>query len=128
MQLKFDVIHINNGLHGVDYTEEEYKKGYSEAIEAIQKIQPDAKIIIALSTPLKKGSAKDCINPRIDERNKIVTEIAKSIGAKINDLHTPMRDHPEYYRDPYHFKGNAAEIQAEQVANIILESIVNKTE
>ena len=124
LQVKFDVIHFNNGLHGIDYTEDQYKKGYRDAIDATREIQPEAKLIIALSTPLKKGSNKAALNPRIDERNRIVTEIAKSIGAEIDDLNTPMRNHPEYYRDPYHFKGNAIIIQASKVSEIILKTLI----
>jgi lysophospholipase L1-like esterase len=119
LQVKFDVIHFNNGLHGVGYTEEEYAKGYQEAIETIRKMQPEAKIIITLSTPLKKGSNKDNLNPRVDERNRIVSKIAKSIGAEIDDLNTPMRNHPEYHRDAYHYKGDAVGIQARLVAESI---------
>jgi lysophospholipase L1-like esterase len=126
IQVKFNVIHFNNGLHGIEYTEEEYKKGYRDAIAAIQKMQPDAKIIIALSTPLKKGSNKEYLNKKIDERNKIVKEIAKSISAEIDDLNTPMRNHPEYHKDAYHYKGNAISMQADIVSKIIQKSLNSK--
>lgn len=34
---KFDVIHFNNGLHGFDYTEEEYDKSFPKLIKIIRK-------------------------------------------------------------------------------------------
>ena len=119
LQVKFDVIHFNNGLHGIDYTEEQYAEGYRAAIKAIKSIQPDAKIVITLSTPLKKDSNKAYLNPRIDKRNQIATKIAEDTGAAIDDLNTPMRNHPEYHSDPYHYKGKAIAIQAAQVAKSI---------
>ena len=119
MQTNFDVIHFNNGLHGVDYTEEQYADGYRAALETIRKLQPKAKIIVTLSTPLKKGSPKESLNPRIDERNRIAEKLAKEFHAAIDDLNTPMRKHPEYHRDPYHYKAPAIAIQAEQVAKSV---------
>jgi len=119
LQVKFDVIHFNNGLHGIEYTGDEYRTGFEEAARLIRKMQPEAKIIIALSTPLKKGSPKAKLNPLVDERNRIAKNIAESLGAPVDDLNSPMREHPEYYRDPYHYKGPAIGIQAEQVAGMI---------
>lgn len=118
-QASFDLVHFNNGLHGVDYTEEQYQAGYERALRVIREIQPDAKLIIALSTPLKAGSEKDHLNPQVDARNRIASQLAESVGAVINDLHAPMKGHAEYYGDPYHFKGNAIAIQATQVADVI---------
>jgi lysophospholipase L1-like esterase len=123
LQVDFDVIHFNNGLHGVDYTEEQYAEGYRNAINTIKEIQPGAKIIVTLSTPLKKGSNKEHLNPRIDKRNQIATKIAKQNGAAIDDLNTPMRNHPEYHRDPYHYKGKAIAMQATQVAASISSTL-----
>lgn len=38
----FDVIHFNNGLHGFDYTEEEYAEAFPEYVALIRKYAPDA--------------------------------------------------------------------------------------
>ena len=116
----YKVIHLNNGLHGFGYTEEEYQAGYQKAIELIKNRQPHATIICALTTPLKPGSSKDPLNPRVDIRNKYVREIAQKSGLLVNNLHKPMQAHPEYYRDPYHYKGKAIDIQARQVAAVLM--------
>ena len=119
MQAEFDVIHFNNGLHGVGYSEKEYAAGYRAAIQAIRQLQPKAKIVVALTTPLKKASSKDNLNPRIDERNRIAKIIAKEIAAPIDDLNTPLRNHPELHRDAYHFNQSGIAVQAKQVARAI---------
>ena len=120
-QYKYAVIHFNNGLHGFDYSDEQYKEGYEKALKYIKKHAPNAKIIIALTTPLRNKN--DGRNPRVDERNKIVKELAKKYGATVNDLHSISKDHPEYYRDPFHYKAVAIELQAIKVNNIIKNAL-----
>lgn len=122
-QYKFAVIHFNNGLHGFAYTEEEYQAGYEKALEYVKKMAPSAKLILALSTPLKSTSKKNALNPRVDERNKIVRTLAGKYNAQINDLHSISRGHPEYYSDPYHYKKVAVELQAKQVADMIVMTL-----
>ncbi|MCM8530587.1 MAG: SGNH/GDSL hydrolase family protein [Lentisphaeraceae bacterium] len=116
---KYEVIHFNNGLHGFGYTEEEYKAGYEKVLKFIQKTAPKAKIVLALSTPLKSTSPQNSLNPRVDKRNEIVRDLAKAYGAEINDLHSISKGHPEYYSDPYHYKAEAVKLQSKQVVKTI---------
>ncbi|MEI7946901.1 MAG: SGNH/GDSL hydrolase family protein [bacterium] len=118
-QYTFALIHFNNGLHGVGYTEEEYQAGYKKALKSIQKHSPSTKLVLALSTPLNETSQANGLNPRITERNRIVSELAKTYGAAVNDLHSISKGHPEYYTDAYHYKAVAIELQGKQVAEII---------
>jgi len=123
LQGKFAVIHLNNGLHGVGYTEEQYKAGYEKALTVIKQLQPQAKIIATLSTPLKQESNRAFLNPRIDKRNADVKALAQAAGLAVDDLNTPMQGHPEYYKDPYHYHGNAIAIQASAVAEAVGNAI-----
>lgn len=125
-QYTFTLVHFNNGLHGVGYTEEEYRAGYEKALKAIQKHSPSTKLILALSTPLNEKSSANSLNPRVDERNRIVSELAKTYGATVNDLHSISKGHPEYYTDAYHYKSAAIELQGKQVAEKIKECIAPK--
>ena len=125
-QYPFDVIHFNNSLHGLNYTEEEYKREYEKALTLISKALPKAKIIIALSTPTKTGGSKKHLIARMEARNKIALELAKQNKLKITDLFTPMHGHPEYYRDDYHFHRKAIAIQADLVAQAITEILEQK--
>lgn len=121
-QYEYSIIHFNNGLHGIGYTEEEYEKGFDKALKLIKK-KSEAKVVLVLSTPLLSTSDKDYLNPRIDERNNIVSRLAKKYGASINDLHSISKGISEYYKDPYHFKKEAITIQGKQVADTIEELI-----
>lgn len=125
-QYQFAVIHFNNGLHGFGYTEAEYQAGYEKALEYVKKAAPSAKLILALSTPLKSTSKQNELNPRVDERNKIARALADKYNAEINDLHSISKDHPEYYSDPYHYKKVAVELQAKQVADVIASTLKGK--
>jgi len=122
-QYTFALIHFNNGLHGVGYTEEEYQAGYEKALKSIQKHSPSTKLVLALSTPLNETSSANSLNPRMNERNRIVSELAKTYGATVNDLHSISKGHPEYYTDAYHYKAVAIELQGKQVAEAIKERI-----
>ena len=73
---KFDLVHFNNGLHGWEYTEDEYDAAFPDMIKAIRKNAPNAKLIWATTTPIRTG--KYC--ERLEERvARIVTrnEIAQ---------------------------------------------------
>lgn len=116
-QYRFSVVHFNNGLHGFDYTEEEYREGYELALRYIRKTAPSAKLILALSTPLRSvGGENSRFNSKIDERNRIVQELAIQFGCEVNNLHSITDNHPEYYRDVYHYKPEAIALQASLVS------------
>ena len=121
---QFDVIHINNGLHGWDYSEEEYKAGLIELLAVIQQCVPEAKIVWCMTTPVR--IAKDVSNidaeqnDRVIERNRIATEIMNEHGIPVNDLYAAVIDHPEYFaEDGVHFNGKGQAAQGEQVAKSI---------
>lgn len=123
---KYDIIHFNNGLHGIGYTEKEYQAGYEKALKYIQKVSPESRIILALSTPLNSKSKQNNLNPRINKRNIIVRELGRMYGTEINDLHSISNGHPEYYVNPYHYNKQAIELQGKQVANKIEKLLIGE--
>jgi hypothetical protein len=127
-QYKYAVIHFNNGLHGIGCTKEKYRVGYEKALKLIKKQSPTAILVLALSTPVQSTSDNKHLNSLVDDRNKIVLELAKKYGAEINDLHSISKDHPEYFRDTYHYKENAIELQAMQVSKTINKLLVGEQE
>ena len=120
---QYAVIHFNNGLHGMGYSEEEYREGYEKALQLTRKKAPKAKLILALSTPLQSTSNVNKLNPRVDERNRIVRELAQKYGATINDLHGISKGHPEHYKDPYHFKPVAIDLQGKRVGETVKKAL-----
>jgi hypothetical protein len=82
----------------------------------IRRMQPKVRLILALTTPLRADSEKAELNPRVDARNVIVRELARQFDTEIDDLHAISEGHAEYYADPYHYKAEAINLQAAQVA------------
>lgn len=119
---KFDIIHFNNGMHGWQHSEEEYKKAFPKFLVTIKKHAPQAKLIWAATTPLKEsktlppGDHTRSSDERIEARNAIALEAIKGKGIAVNDLNAPMRGHPEYHSDNVHFNGDGVKVQAAQVA------------
>jgi lysophospholipase L1-like esterase len=88
---KFDVIHVNNGLHGLDYTDNEYKEGLLALLKIIKRHAPKAKLIWGMTTPTRTGESltvfKSHQNNRIIARNKIAAEIMNQEKIQINNLY-----------------------------------------
>jgi lysophospholipase L1-like esterase len=121
-QMKFDAIHFNNGMHGWQYTEADYRKAFPAFLDTIRAHAPKARLIWAATTPLRegKGATSDPManysNERIAARNAIAAEITAGRNVPADDLNSPMRGHPEYHSDNVHFNSQGIQIQAAQVA------------
>src|SRR5213083_3751082 len=50
-ETKFDVIHFNNGMHGWQHSEAEYRKSFPQFLAAITAHAPQAKLVRATTTP-----------------------------------------------------------------------------
>jgi len=80
-QAKFDVIHFNNGMHGWQHSEAEYRQAFPKLVETIRSHAPQASLIWAATTPLRhaKGVTGDTkaeySDERIAARNAIASEI-----------------------------------------------------
>src|SRR2546426_6470056 len=119
---KFDVIHFNNGMHGWQYSEAEYRKAFPQFLAAIRAHAPQAKLIWATTTPLRDGKAvtydtrAENSDERVDARNAIAAEIVTAQKIPIDNLNAAMRGHPEYHSDDVHFNTQGVQIQAAQVS------------
>jgi hypothetical protein len=97
---KFDVIHFNNGLHGKNYSEEEYARYFPQYVKTITGNARGARLIWASSTPVRTGKEMSEFAPwtrRVAARNKIADAYARKAGIPIDDLYGAVLDHPEYY-------------------------------
>ena len=123
----FAVIHFNNGLHGFDYTEEEYQNAIPKFLEIVKEFAPDAKLIWATSTPMRETANLQEINPkteRVVARNTIVVDVAEKEGIPVDDLYGLVKDHPEYWsNDGVHFKPEGQAVQAKQVVKHVLDAL-----
>lgn len=123
----FDVIHINNGLHGWGYTEEQYRESFPAMLESLKKCAPDAKVIWGMSTPIRKSddlSQLDEKDARVVERNRIAGEIMAEHEIPVDDLYALVVDHPEYFsQDGVHFSEQGRNAQGQQVAAMVEEAL-----
>jgi len=121
---RYDIVHFNNGMHGFQHSEEEYRKAFPAFVETIRKHAPAAKLICATTTPLKgpvsvKPGEMRPSDERIAARNAIALEIVKPQGISVDDLYTPLLGHPELHADNVHFNSSGTALQGEQVASEI---------
>jgi lysophospholipase L1-like esterase len=116
---KFDIIHFNNGMHGWQHSEEEYRAAFPKILETIRSHAPNAKLIWATTTPLKvshPNNSNEASDERIAARNAIGLELIKKQNILVDDLNALMRGHPEYHSDNVHFNAEGIRLEAAQVA------------
>ncbi len=111
-----DYICFNNGLHGLDCTDEYYRHGLEELIQFL-RTNSRARLIWRNSTPITVGNQPDklCekLNPVVIRRNEIASELMKKYHIPEIDLYTPMLGHPEYSAgDGFHYSNAGVEVQA----------------
>jgi len=121
----FEIIHINNGLHGWDYSLEEYQKGLEDIKIILDEHAPNTLLIWCTTTPVRVEenlAYLDKINQDVILRNQAAVEILGGNGFLINDLYKEIVEHPEYHRDGIHYNNTGKAVQAELVVEFILSS------
>ena len=123
-RFNFDVIHVNNGLHGWGYTEAQYEAGLEDLIAFIKKESPNSTIVWCMTTPVR--DSKDLTKPdaekkpRVEARNAIAAAIMKKHEIAIDDLYAAVvEDDANFSPDGVHFSDTGKEKQANQVADAI---------
>jgi hypothetical protein len=116
----FRVVHFNNGMHGWDYTEAQFKASFPHLVEAVHAlVGADGALIWANITPVKDGAASGATNPRIDARNAIALAIVVVEKISIDDQHSLMVKHLDLFEDSVHFNAAGANIMGVQAAATI---------
>lgn len=120
---RFDIVHFNNGLHGWDYSEDEYGRYFPELIGAIRAHQPQAQLIWATTTPVRVVGNIDAFEShteRVRARNAIAAPLVAAANIAINDLFALGEQPAEYYsEDGVHFNAAGVSALAAQVAAAI---------
>ena len=125
---RFNLIHFNNGLHGFETLEDDYARGLSDYVDALESISPESKLIWASSTPITVSGSPDKLDPaknlRVCERNRLAAAIMKDRNIPVNDLYSQMVGRPELSAgDGYHYNQEGIQVQAEQVAAEISQAL-----
>lgn len=127
-KVRFRVVHFNNGMHGWDYTEAQYKAAFPGFLRAVRGLaEKDGTLIWTNTTPVRADANKDAngvvksgpTNARVDERNSITLELAKAAGITVDDQHALMLQHQDLHEDAVHFNEAGAKIQGDQAASLI---------
>jgi len=119
--VQFRVVHFNNGMHGWDYSEAEYKAGFPAYLAALHQIAPDAAFIWATTTPVRKEKEPGPTNARIDARNAIAVTFLH--GITVDDQHALMAKHADLYRDDVHFNDDGSNIAGDAAADTIRHAL-----
>ena len=119
VEVKFRVIHFNNGMHGWGYSETEFGENFSAYIKAIRRDAPGAKLVWANVTPVPKDDPTAQTNARIDARNAMTEPIIRAEKIPLDDQWVLMKKHPEMYRDNVHPSEEASQLQGKQAAEAI---------
>jgi len=121
-QTKFDVIHFNNGMHGWDYTEEEYGRAFPQLLALFKQLAPQARLIWATTTPVREGKELKLAprTERVKARNRLAQELVIKAGIPIDDLFALCVEHPDFSSpDGVHASAKGIAAQAAQVAAAI---------
>jgi hypothetical protein len=119
--VRFRVVHFNNGMHGWEYSEAEYKAGFPAYLAALHHIAPGATFIWATTTPVRKEKQPGPTNARIDARNAIALTFVH--GMAIDDQHAVMAKHADLYQDDVHFNQQGSDIGGVSAAETIRHAL-----
>jgi len=126
---KFDVVVFNNGMHGWQHSEAEYRKAFPKFIKTIQARARSARLIWATTTPLRDGKGitsdtkAEYSDDRIAARNAVAAELVAAQRIPTVDLNTTVRGHPEFHSDNVHFNAQGVQILAAQVHAAVEKSL-----
>ncbi len=117
----FDVILFNNGMHGWQHGEAEYRRAFPKLIKTIRAHAPKARPIWATTTPLRDGkdvtydTKAEYSDERIAALKALAAEIVATQKIPTVDLNEAVRGHPEFHGDNVHFNGQGCQILAARV-------------
>jgi hypothetical protein len=113
----FRIVHFNNGMHGWDYTEAQYRAAFPAFLNSVRALTGKNETLVwANITPVKGNAFNGATNSRIQARNAIAQEEVQAAGISIDDQHALMTKHLDLYEDTVHFGPAGAEIMGDQVA------------
>lgn len=117
--ISFRVVHFNNGMHGWEYSEDEYRRAFPAYLNAIRALSPGASLVWATTTPVKADNEHGATNDRVKARNAIALEFVAKAGIPVDNQHALMVQHLDTYQDTVHFNDAGAQIQGRQAADSI---------
>lgn len=122
---KFDIISFNNGLHGVDYTDQQYSQYLPVVYRLFTESNHGFRLIWVNTTAIRIKddiSRFDERNKGIINRNKAVEKFTRKNGITLIDFYSLSASHPEFYEsDGVHFNREGVETEARAISDGILK-------
>lgn len=122
--LRFRVVHFNNGMHGWGYTEAQYQAQFPAFLRAVKAITDQhGALIWASTTPVRKDASSGATNSRIQERNRIALTFVQPAHIPVDDQFALMLQHQDLHSDDVHFNAAGFTIEGDQAAALILQAL-----
>lgn len=119
-KVPFRVVHFNNGMHGWDYTEAQFKAAFPEYLRTVRSLVKDnSDLVWATITPVEPEAFNGATNDRVDARNAIARGFITAAHIPIDDQHALMMDHRDLYQDTVHFNPAGSNLMGDQAAATI---------
>jgi hypothetical protein len=116
----FRIVHFNNGMHGWEYTEAQYKAAFPEFLRTVRSlVAKDNALIWAPTTPVKPQAFNGATNNRVDARNVIGRSFVDAAHIPVDDQHALMMQHQDLYQDTVHFNAAGSNLMGAQAAAMI---------
>jgi lysophospholipase L1-like esterase len=116
----FRIVHFNNGMHGWDYTEAQYKAAFPAFLRTVRSlVAKDGALIWATTTPVKPQAFNGATNDRVDARNAIARSFVDALHIRVDDQHALMLQHQDLYQDTVHFNAAGSNLMGDQAAAMI---------
>jgi lysophospholipase L1-like esterase len=120
----FRVVHFNNGMHGWEYTEAQYKAAFPEFLHTVRSLAAtNGAFIWATITPVQPRAFNGATNERVDARNAIAQSFIDAAHMPIDDQHALMIQHRDLYQDTVHFNPEGSNLMGDQAAAAIRKAL-----
>ena len=120
---KYDLIHINQGLHGIHLNKRSYKSRFKKLLSKI-----NTKVIIATTTPAyKEGNKRNHPDwtKRVKVRNEALMELSKELNLPVNDLFAVAKSLKitDRAEDGVHYVESGYQVLGKAVSEIIKSNL-----
>ena len=116
----FRIVHFNNGMHGWDYTEAQYKAAFPEFLRTVRSlVASNRELIWATITPVQPKALNGVTNARVDARNAIAKIFIDGAHVSTDDQHALMMQHQDLHQDTVHFNVVGSNLMGDQAAALI---------
>ena len=124
---EYDLIHINQGLHGIHLTKKTYKSNYKKLIKKLTE-KYGARLVLATTTPAYKEGNK--LNhpdwtKRVKVRNIALNELAEEFNLPVNDLFAVAKSLKitDRAQDGVHYEQSGYEVLGTAVVDMIKKQL-----